>query len=132
MGFVILLEMELNTTKEKNRDAIIHVYAAKGISRVTTVDFTTARVTKVSTVVLGYYYFPLSLMPPSLKAVNTGKIIVGFKRLQDILRVTAAQVYISAVKHNLVLLLQLLNDTTAGRIMLTEMRSKTYQRRDKD
>ncbi|GJU28582.1 hypothetical protein Tco_1167203 [Tanacetum coccineum] len=43
----------------------------KGISRVTTVDFTTARVTKVSTVVLGYYYCPLSLMLPSLKAVNT-------------------------------------------------------------
>ncbi|GJS60127.1 hypothetical protein Tco_0654911 [Tanacetum coccineum] len=28
--------------------------------------------------------------------------VVGFKRLQDILRVTAAQVYISAVKHNIV------------------------------
>ncbi|GJX91316.1 hypothetical protein Tco_0344642, partial [Tanacetum coccineum] len=68
-----LLAMELNTAKEINSAAIIHVYAAKGISRVTTVDFTTSRVTKVSTVVLGYYYCPLSLMLPSLKAVNTVK-----------------------------------------------------------
>ncbi|GKC59380.1 RNA-directed DNA polymerase, partial [Tanacetum coccineum] len=57
-----LLAMELNIAKEKNSAAIIHVYAAKGISRVTT-----ARITKVSTIVLGYYYCPLSLMLPSIK-----------------------------------------------------------------
>nr|GEZ97956.1 hypothetical protein [Tanacetum cinerariifolium] len=39
-----LLAMELNTAKEKNSAAIIHV------------DFTTTRVTKVPTVMLGYYY----------------------------------------------------------------------------
>ncbi|GJT37164.1 hypothetical protein Tco_0937029 [Tanacetum coccineum] len=59
-----LLAKELNTANEKNSAAIIHVYATKGISRFTTVDFTTARVTKVSTFVLGYYYCPLSLMLP--------------------------------------------------------------------
>ncbi|GJR14485.1 ribonuclease H-like domain-containing protein [Tanacetum coccineum] len=56
--------------------------------------------------------------------------VLGLKDFKMILKVTTAQIYISAVKLNLVLA-DGYKDTTAERIMLTEMRSKTYQRRDK-
>ncbi|GKE83051.1 hypothetical protein Tco_1553051, partial [Tanacetum coccineum] len=72
-----LLAMELNTTNEKNSAAIIHVYDAKGISRVTIIDFTTARVTKVSTVVLAIRVnaarFKYNLILIRIKIVSTAR-----------------------------------------------------------
>ncbi|GJV35615.1 putative ribonuclease H-like domain-containing protein [Tanacetum coccineum] len=68
----------------------------------------------------------------SSSRINEGRI-VGIKRLHDDLEVTAAKVKVTAAKQNLVLFI-----TTAERLqlleefMLTEKRSKTYQRKDKD
>ncbi|GKC91529.1 hypothetical protein Tco_1152178 [Tanacetum coccineum] len=80
---------------------------------------------------------------------SCGGMIVGIKRLLDDLKVTAAKVRVTAAKKNLVLFSNLNEKyakvnaastkvTTAERLqlleefILTEKRSKTYQRKDKD